>query len=193
VLKVLASPRCRVCGARLDTGVPVVECVTGSLVAASFMLSAGPAQAVVLSTVCLVAVTTAAVDMRTYTIPNRLVAGGGAAVAALIAAGLIPPAESLLGAVAGGSLMWVTAVAGRGAMGGGDVKISFVLGALVRWPGVLVALFASFVAAALTAAVLLALRLKKRRDYIPFGPFLAAGALFAAAWGDAMLRWYWGG
>lgn len=133
------------------------------------------------------------VDAATCRIPNNLVLAGAGMVVALGAAGLLPVRPSVAGALAGGGLMLAAATLGRGAMGAGDVKISLVIGGFVGWPAITVALFASFVAAAIGGLVLMAMGIKGRRDFIPFGPFLAAGALFAAVWGGRVVEWYWGG
>ena len=62
-------------------------------------------------------------------------------------------------------------------MGGGDVKLAGLVGLLVGFPGVLVSLWITIVSGGLVAVLLLLLRKKGRKDAIPFGPFLALGAM----------------
>jgi leader peptidase (prepilin peptidase)/N-methyltransferase len=62
-------------------------------------------------------------------------------------------------------------------MGGGDVKLAGLLGLMVGFPGILVALWIAVVVGGVVAIILLILRMKGRKDAIPFGPFLALGAI----------------
>jgi leader peptidase (prepilin peptidase)/N-methyltransferase len=130
------------------------------------------------------------IDLDHQLILNRISYPGIAA--GLIFSGLegrlIPALASALGAAA---LIGVIVIASRGGMGGGDVKLAALIGAFLGWPGVAVALFTGFMVGGIAGVALLALRLRGRKDAIPFGPALAAGALIAFFWGDAIARWYW--
>jgi Type II secretory pathway, prepilin signal peptidase PulO and related peptidases len=53
--------------------------------------------------------------------------------------------------------------------------------------------FTAFVLGAVVGLALVALKLRGRKDAVPFGPFLAAGTVLAGLWGDPILRWYSGG
>jgi leader peptidase (prepilin peptidase) / N-methyltransferase len=80
-------------------------------------------------------------------------------------------------------------------MGMGDVKMSFVLGlylGFLGWGELVLGFFAAFLLGALVGLALIALKLRSRKDAVPFGPFLAAGTVLAALWGDPILRWYSG-
>jgi leader peptidase (prepilin peptidase)/N-methyltransferase len=67
------------------------------------------------------------------------------------------------------------------------VKLAPVVGLLVGFPQVLVALWAAFVTGGLVAVVLLLLRKKGRKDAIPFGPFLSLGAVAALLAGEELI------
>jgi leader peptidase (prepilin peptidase)/N-methyltransferase len=80
-------------------------------------------------------------------------------------------------------------------MGLGDVKLSFVLGLALGWFGVgetIVGLFLGFVYGAVVGMVLIVTKLRTRKDHVPFGPFLAAGAMTAVLVGDVIVDWYRG-
>ena len=81
-------------------------------------------------------------------------------------------------------------VAGRGAFGFGDVKLSTLMGLVVGFPSVLVGMFMGAFAAGLFVLPLVLLRVLGRRDYIAYGPFIAVGAVIALLWGDAIWDWY---
>ncbi len=65
------------------------------------------------------------------------------------------------------------------ALGFGDVKLALLLGALVGWPGLVTALFATAILAAVLSLLLLASGSVERRAFIPFGVFMTLGAAFA--------------
>jgi leader peptidase (prepilin peptidase)/N-methyltransferase len=117
------------------------------------------------------------VDLSVRRIPNHL-------VLALLAWGLVQmvwlgqpsPLAAVLGLLAGGGLLLLIAVVGRGAMGAGDVKFAGALGAVLGFPLILHGLFYGIIAGGLAALVLLVTRRVGRKDYIAYGPYLALGA-----------------
>ncbi len=76
------------------------------------------------------------------------------------------------------------------AMGGGDVKYVALIGLLVGFPGVVVALWSAVVLGGFLSAGLLALRLRGRKDAILFGPFLSVGAIVGLLATDEIVSWY---
>ena len=80
----------------------------------------------------------------------------------------------------------------RGGFGGGDVKLGGFVGAILGVPQIFVALPLSFIAGGLLALTLLALKVRGRKDAIPFGPFLAGAALVSLFWGQTTFDWYLG-
>jgi prepilin signal peptidase PulO-like enzyme (type II secretory pathway) len=87
--------------------------------------------------------------------------------------------EALRGTVVCGGLLLLLAAVSRGSIGGGDVKLMAVAGALLGWRWGLAALFLAQIAAALVAACLLIAGRKGRKDPLPFGPFLSTFAILA--------------
>lgn len=79
---------------------------------------------------------------------------------------------------------------GKG-MGWGDVKLGFLLGLVLGWPLVLVALFLAFLTGASVGVILIAAKQKRLKSKIAFGPFLILGMLIAKLWGWAIWRAYW--
>ena len=75
-------------------------------------------------------------------------------------------------------------------MGWGDVKMSGMVGLATGFPLVLVAMVISFLSGGLVAGFLLLLRLKGRKEGMPYGPFLSLGAFIALLWGESFTRWY---
>jgi leader peptidase (prepilin peptidase) / N-methyltransferase len=104
-------------------------------------------------------------------------------------------AEGLLGALFGFSIMVAIALGGkaiwkRDALGGGDVKLMAALGAFLGWQGVIATLFLGSLAGTLWAGSLLVMKKIQRGSYIPFGPFLALGALIFWFCGRDLRHWW---
>jgi leader peptidase (prepilin peptidase)/N-methyltransferase len=91
--------------------------------------------------------------------------------------------------------MYVLALIARGGLGYGDVKLAILIGAFtgfLGWNHVLVAGFGAFLIGGTVSLVLLATRLRSRKDAIAFGPFMIAAGLVAVVWGSAISDWYRG-
>ena len=71
-----------------------------------------------------------------------------------------------------------------------DVKMAALIGLVTGFPLALVALGMGVVAGGLMAVLLLALRIKKRKETIPFGPFLSVATIVTLLWGNQILAWY---
>lgn len=75
-------------------------------------------------------------------------------------------------------------------IGKGDIYLAVMMGALLGWPNILVALFLSYIFGALAAIPLLVFKKKEMSSEVPFGTFLAVGTLAAMFWGEPLVRWY---
>lgn len=120
------------------------------------------------------------VDARCGMIPNRITYPTLAALL-LIGVSQQTVGATLAGALAGGGILLLLhgATDGRG-LGLGDVKLGTCIGAGLGVAPGLVAIGAAFVAGACGGLALLALRRAQRGDALPFGPYLAFGALLAS-------------
>jgi leader peptidase (prepilin peptidase)/N-methyltransferase len=98
--------------------------------------------------------------------------------------------DMILASLMGGSLFLVIALVSRGGLGGGDIKFVTVLGLWLGWQHLLLAIFLSFLLGGGIGAILLLLRLKGRKDMIPFGPFIAMAAYIANLYGTSVVQWY---
>jgi len=103
--------------------------------------------------------------------------------------------ECALAATAGALFFYAVRVLGefvflKEAMGEGDVKLAALLGIFLGLQNTGVAIFLSFPIGIVFALILIALRMKNRKDYIPFGPAMALGGFIAAFWGTPLVLWY---
>lgn len=130
------------------------------------------------------------IDLQTHLIPNRLLVACLIPVTLALLAGFVPWRESILGSAFYGGILWLAALISRGGLGGGDVKLGALLGLALGWQWGLVALCVTLVAAAAVGGMLILSKRINRRDFMAFGPFMAAGALAALFWGSEIVSWY---
>jgi len=197
----LRRGRCGDCGTVVSVRYPLVEVVTAAafaglvfLLGASWALpgywwAAGTAIALTLT------------DLDHRRIPDRILvpgiigAGGLLAAAAFLEGDPWAIARALAGGAAYFGLLLVVALAARGGFGFGDVKLGFLLGLVLAyrsWGTLAVGAFAAFALGGLAAVGLLVARRVGRKDAIPFGPAMVAGAALALACGELIVRWYLG-
>ena len=138
----------------------------------------------------------AGTDLSHKIIPNVITFPG--IVLGLISAGTILPlglVNGFIGLLVGGGILWLLAWAspylfGKEGMGGGDIKLLAMIGAFLGWkPAVMTIMLGSFLGSVVGVA-LIASKVIRREDYIPFGPFLVCGALVSLFFGQSLLDWY---
>jgi prepilin signal peptidase PulO-like enzyme (type II secretory pathway) len=76
-------------------------------------------------------------------------------------------------------------------MGGGDVKLAFLMGLFLGFPKILVALFSAFFFGAIISIGLILSGKKTIKEEIPFAPFLILGVFLALFWGEELINLYW--
>ena len=187
----LLPGRCRSCGATISPRYPAVEVLSGLgflVWYLKFGLTVEGLAAAVLFSLLLVIIF---IDLEFLIIPNRLVLAGLILGSPLI---LVQSPQlllnGLLGLLVGGGLLLITAVVSRGGMGGGDIKLAAMIGLYLGWPQVLLMLFVSFLLGSVVGLGLVALRRKKMKEAVPFGPFLAVATYIVMLWGPQILDWY---
>ncbi|MED4570670.1 prepilin peptidase [Brevibacillus agri] len=96
----------------------------------------------------------------------------------------------LIGMAAGFLFFFLLAVITRGGMGGGDTKLFAVIGMFLSPTLLFLTVFLSSAFGAMYGLFLLAIRRATRKSMIPFGPFIALGAVTAYLYGSAIVDWY---
>jgi leader peptidase (prepilin peptidase)/N-methyltransferase len=193
---ILLRGHCRSCGSRISVRYPLLELSTAFLFSSAFLVYESVWVAVAIAFLLMLMPAIAAIDIQHRIIPNRLMYPALAAFPVYLAAARLAGAPvDLVRMVAGfavfGGALFLIALVSRG-MGMGDVKlaalIGLVLGSLgLRYAGV--AFGAAIVLGGVGAIVALALG-RGRKAAIPFGPYLAAGAVVSAFWGAQIAEWY---
>ena len=195
---VMLRGRCRACSGAIPWRYPVVEATTAALFAAAVLVFGPTLQAAVAAAFLAALLVIAVIDLQHQIIPDVIsLPGILAGFLANLSTGRVSWTDSLIGIVVGGGVFLAIAVlgawmAGQDAMGGGDIKLAAMLGALLGWKVLLLSLFLAAVAGGVLAAVLMGSGLRGRKDPLPFGPFLAAGGAVGLLAGERMVAWYLG-
>lgn len=193
----LLRGRCRSCRVRIPARYPLLEAGTSAAFAGVAVVHPQIFAIVMLCAFCAVMLAVGAIDLEHRIIPNRITYPAFPAFSIAIVLGWalgqsLDPIRALIGALAyGGAFLVIAFIAPRG-LGMGDVKLTGLIGLVMGSFGL------RYVGVAAGAAILLGgiggivalLAGRDRKSAIPFGPFLAAGALVAVFWGERVAAWY---
>ena len=188
--------RCRHCGEPISWRYPTVEALTGLLSMALFIRYGLSYQYVMFLLFSATLVTISFIDLDHQIIPDVLSLPG---IALGLGTSLIPGniswSESLIGIILGyGSLFVIEVtfkhITGKEGMGRGDAKLLAMIGAWMGWKPLLPVILISSLTGAIIGSAALLLSGKGLRVKIPFGPFLALGALLYLFFGPELTSWY---
>lgn len=189
--------RCRACGVPIAIRYPLVEAANALGYLAVFWIFGFAEEAYVYAGLLSALIVITGTDLSHTMIPDAVTLPG--IVIGLLCAAVILPiglVDSLFGMLLGGGLLWALAwvspyVFGKEGMGGGDIKLMAMVGAFIGWKPVLLAIMIGSFLGSAVGVGLIALGIMRRDQYIPFGPFLAAGSLLALLFHQPLLDWYW--
>ena len=189
----LLRGRCRSCGTQFGLRYLAVELLTAALVAACFLRFGLSADAFLASFFVSVLVVLSAIDVERRILPDKIVLPSAVIVlAAQLALHPDRAVEWVVSSLGASLFLFLALLAYPRGMGMGDVKLCLLLGAMLGW-SVAVGLMIGMLAALVPAVALLARHgAAARKMKIPFGPFLAFGAVVALFVGDGLLDAYLG-
>jgi len=187
--------RCARCRARISPVYPLVEAGTAALFVLHYLeLGWTPLLAVRLVFAAAMVVLFF-IDLEHQILPNAITVPG--LLLGLAASLVLEPGwrSALLGAIAGGGVLWLIAevyLRARGieGMGMGDVKMLAMIGAFLGLPLVVLTLVGASLGGALAGLAVMATRRGGLQYALPFGTFLAVAAVAAGLWGEPLVRWY---
>lgn len=192
--------RCAGCGASISIRYPLIELATGVLFGLSAWKFGFTLEAFIYAALFWVLVVLTMIDLDHKLLPDRVVyptfiAGWIAlTVAALLDEDPGRLLDAGLGALIFGGFFFLVAFIYPAGMGGGDIKLGFVLGTFIGYLGapglVLVGMFLAFLIGAAGGVLVMATSDKGRKAQVPFGPFLALGSIIAIFWGQGLLDLY---
>jgi leader peptidase (prepilin peptidase) / N-methyltransferase len=193
---ILLRAKCRNCSAHIPLRYPAVEMLTG-LFALSVFIKFGlsieaPVYFIFIATLLVITF----IDIDHRIIPDLISLPG---IVIFFFASLAVPTvsvkDSLLGILAGGGILFIIAelylrITGKEGMGGGDVKLLAMIGALIGWQGVLFTIFVSSMIGTIIGVIVMMIQGKNLKLAIPFGPFLSVGAVVYVFFGNEFINWY---
>jgi leader peptidase (prepilin peptidase) / N-methyltransferase len=188
--------KCRYCLAKISWQYPLGELFTAGLFAVTYLVLGLQAELAIGLVFAALVVAVTLADLRTMLIPDKIL------LAAMV---LLVPLRIWQHPLGWGSYLWGMFIGGgiilalilwsywwlkKEGMGMGDMKLMLVVGWVVGIQNTLLTLFLASFVGGLIGVLLIVTKLRKREEYIPFGPFLALGAWVSYLWGDQMIEWY---
>jgi leader peptidase (prepilin peptidase)/N-methyltransferase len=192
---IVLGGKCRSCQTAISPQYPIVELITClAFVGIVWWTPPGPQLAARLVFVCLLIVLFG-IDLEHQLLPNAITLPG--IVIGLIFSAVAPPGwrSAFIGVLLGGGVLYGIAAAyymvrREEGLGMGDVKMLAMIGAFLGWQAVLVTLVLSSFAGALVGIGLMAFQRGNMKLALPFGTFLALGAVAAMLVGEPLVAWY---
>lgn len=203
---VLLGGRCRFCKARISLRYPLVELLNAVFYVWILWRFGLGWHTLMYYFFCSALIVIAFIDLDFQIIPDRITLTG--IPIGLIAGSFLLPdpfsrflllgiENSLIGMLTGFGFFYLLAFAGstifkKEALGGGDIKMMAMIGAVMGWKAVLLTTFLGSSAGAVFGILLMIFKGKDRMTKIPFGPFLALGAVATLFYAQEMFSWYLG-
>ncbi len=203
--------RCRYCQAHISRRLLWMEIGTGVLFGYLYWHYGLSIELAVTAFYCCLFITLMVIDLEHGLILNKIVYP--AALVAIIISLFLPPskvtqldgtvalllsslpepgiAQAAIGGSIGLVLFLLIVLISRGGMGWGDVKMAALIGLITGYL-IFVALLLAVIFGGLVAVILLLLKIRKRKEGIPFAPFLSLATIVTLLWGSSILNWYLG-
>jgi leader peptidase (prepilin peptidase)/N-methyltransferase len=188
--------KCRHCAEGISFRYPVIEFISGIFAVGVYIKFGLGFEALIYYIFIAVLVVITFIDIDHQIIPDVISLPG---IPIFFAASLALPhitlVESILGILIGGGSLWLVAQAyylltRKEGMGGGDIKLLAMIGALIGWKGVLFTIFSASAVGTLAGMLVMLKTRKSMKLKIPFGPFLAIGAITYIFFGPQLIAWY---
>ncbi len=205
---VMLGGKCRNCGERISLRYPFVEFINGILylIIYSRFLMHKPWVLLIYFAFTSALIVIFFIDLDHQIIPDGITLPG--MVIGLIAGLFFLPdpfsrkdslgfTSSIIGLLSGGLSFYLIAILGRiilrkEAMGGGDIKMMAMVGAFLGWKGVILTTFVGSLIGSISGITMILLRGHEWGTRIPFGPYLATGAIITLLFGEEIMRyWMW--
>ena len=204
--------KCAGCKASISIRYPLIEFITASLSLILYYTLVVPflsenqnwwdyVTLILQIATLLILIPVSVIDYYHYIIPNSITLGGliigliFGISKSLILWQIIPVAETFGGMIAGAAPLALLAFLGhilfkKEAMGMGDIKLMAFIGSIFGWKVVLLSIFFGSLFGSIIGLILRAVKILKREQHIPFGPFLGVGTLVAVLVGEKLVSAY---
>ncbi|HLO27352.1 MAG TPA: prepilin peptidase [Geobacteraceae bacterium] len=192
----LLGGKCRSCRTPISFQYPLVEFINALLALLLFLKFGLTLSFAVLFLFCAAMVVITFIDLEHFIIPDVISLPG--IVLGFVCSFFIPQLgwqNSLIGIIAGGGSLYLVAtgyqlVTGKEGMGGGDIKLLAMMGAFFGWKAIPFIIFTSSLVGSVIGVMVMVVQKKDSKLAIPFGPFLALGAILYIFFGSQVIHWY---
>ncbi|TDT61967.1 prepilin peptidase [Fonticella tunisiensis] len=188
----LLRGKCRFCGDRISIKYPLIELTTGALFAALYINYGLSFEFIKFALFISLLIVIGIIDLNTMDVYLKTTIFGVISGIVFMIIGYYlygNVMEYISGGLLGGGTIALIIILTKG-MGWGDAEICLVSGLFLGLRLAVVMLFLSFVIGGFTGIALILLKKKSRRDYIPFGPFIALSSIVTTFFGERILTWY---
>lgn len=188
---VFQKGKCRGCGAKFSPIYMFTELLTAILFAASYLYVGFTAELFVALLFISLLVCITVSDLSYMLIPDKILMFF---LPLLIIGRLFSPLtpwwDSIVAAILGFSLLLLIAIVSKGGMGGGDIKLFFLLGIVLGTVNTLLTLFFAAIIGMMIGLIVLKVKKQGRKTPIPFGPSIALAAIVVYFHGDTIAEIY---
>ncbi len=188
---ILLRGRCRYCGTVLSFRYLLVELLTALLFVWCFAEAGLSWELIRMYTLTAFLIVITFIDFDYQIILDKvLIWLSGVGIAINLWTSHVSLLDMVSTSLIGGGLLLLIAIASQGGMGGGDIKFVAALGFWLGWKLILLTLLLCFIFGGIGGVVVLLTKVKGRKDFIPFGPFIALGAFLSLLYGYEIIKWY---
>ena len=190
------SGKRRSCKTRISPQYPAVELINGLLTLFLFTKFGPTVSFLVLFLFCSALVVITFIDLEYQIIPDAIsLPGIGVGFAASFILPWLSWQSSLIGILVGGGSLLLVAygyqlLTKKEGMGGGDIKLLAMMGAFLGWRAVPFIIFSASLVGSIIGITLMLVQKRDAKLAIPFGPFLAFGAILYIFFGKEIIFWY---
>lgn len=196
----ILAGRCRWCKKNISLQYPVVEAVTAAIFVLIYLQYSISWESFFLVLISSLLIVVAVYDWLHMEIPDILIYSGAVFASALIIYNLwqiqsladlnywLSYVYALL--IGAGFFGFLVLVSRQKWMGWGDVMLAGLMGLILGYPNILVALFLAFLLGSLVSLILIITKQKTIKDAVPFGPFLVIATFIALFWGNEIMNYY---
>jgi leader peptidase (prepilin peptidase)/N-methyltransferase len=189
--------RCRYCKAGIAIRYPLVELLTGLMALAALYKYGITADTLILFIFISSLIVITFIDIDHKIIPDVIsITGIPVGFLSSFILTSIHYKDSLIGIFVGGGSLFIVAwsyhfFTGKEGMGGGDIKLLAMIGAFIGWQGVFFTIFIASATGSLIGVIVMLFANKNMKFAVPFGPFLAIGAVSYLFFGPELISWYY--
>lgn len=183
--------KCRYCGKKISYQYPFVELLTAFFFLAAYLKFGLTVELFIMLFLLSALIAISFIDYKYMIIPN-VITYSGIIIGFLFAIifNYITIFDSLLGIFIPAFFLLLIALLFKGGMGMGDVKLVSMLGAFLGYKYTLAGIFIGSIFGSIIGLTLMGIGILKKKDHIPFGPFICLGAVIMIFFGEQLINWY---